>query len=68
MRLHLVAAAAILSLASLLVSACSDDAGADCAQDSECGEVVCPDGTKLRDCVEGECLTSDACNNASGGW
>jgi hypothetical protein len=68
MRLHLVAAVAFLGFASLLVSACSDDAEAECAQDSECGEVVCPNGTRLQDCVEGECLTSDSCDNASGGW
>jgi hypothetical protein len=68
MRLHLLVAVSFLGLTSILASACSDEAETDCAQASECNEVVCPDGSKLRDCVEGQCLTSEACSDSSGGW
>lgn len=68
MRLYLLAAVPVLGLAPLLVSACSEDNESECSQDSECGEVVCADGTKIRSCVNGECVSAEACNQDGGGW
>ena len=68
MRLRLLVAASLLGLTSVLVLACGSDSEDECAQDSECGEVVCADGTKIRSCVAGECVKAEACNADAGGW
>ena len=47
------------------LGACDDD-GEGCEQDSDCVEVVCPDGSKVTECNDGTCFVIEDCESGSG--
>lgn len=66
--LRFVLACSLLGLGGAIVSAC-DGEDPECAKDSDCQAIDCPDGTTLQTCDDGTCLAGDDCKQeADGGW
>jgi len=66
-----ILAASLLSLA--LAAGCGDDTsdggGTSCEAATECEQVSCPDGSKVRACINKQCVTNpdELCSGGAGG-
>jgi hypothetical protein len=52
--------------ALLTLSACGGESDAECEKDEDCQEVVCPDGSKVKQCDSGTCFTLESCEGGQG--